>query len=634
MTIPPRFLDELRARINVSDIVGKRVRLTRAGREFKACCPFHNEKSPSFYVNDDKQFFHCFGCGAHGSVIDFVMRHDNQSFPEAVETLAGTVGMQVPQSAPADIEKARAEKTLYTLMDDAAKWMEEQLRQPANQAALGYMQERGTDEDTLHAFRIGYAPADMQAIRKYLSLRGYSDEQMVEAGLIKLSEKGREPYAFFRERVMFPVPDRRGRIVAFGGRVLPEGIRSPDRGDFKPPKYINSGDTPLFHKGRMLYGEPHARQAAADGQTVIVVEGYLDVIAACRGGFRGAVAPLGTALTEDQIMILWKIIPQDSKIPVLCFDGDNAGRRAASRACERILPLLKPDHSAKIAFLPEGQDPDSLIRQKGPAAFQAVLDGAINLVDFVYLDLTEGKVFETPEARAGLSRALDETAGRIADRTVQHYYREAFRDTLRHAFAPKKPAYQNTSPRPSGGNGYAGNGGGGINNRGPRGFGQPVPQPITPLRRPSFNRNSLFSFAFLACLLNNPALFHDVEEDLGHIHFSENGLDRLRQAVLSTLSQNPELDAATLKNHLNGQGYGAELDRILSEQLYTHASFCRPSEDGSAVLAAWRDAWNAMQAHQSHAELEVAKAAMAQDLNIDNETRWETLVKIPKGSDG
>ncbi|MFA7457206.1 MAG: DNA primase, partial [Micavibrio sp.] len=410
MAIPPRFLDELRSRITLSDVIRKSVRLTRAGREFKGCCPFHNEKTPSFYVNDDKQFYHCFGCGAHGTVIDFAMRHDNLTFPEAVETLAALAGLQVPKSAHEDIERAKLEKSLYTMMEDAARWMEEQLRLPANRAAMDYMLERGLSEEILSSFRVGYAPDDRQAMRSYLASRGYTDAQMIEAALIRpASEGGREPYAFFRERVMFPVPDRRGRVVAFGGRALPDHLRAPTRGDYTPAKYMNSSDTPLFHKGRMLYGEPHARKAAADGMPVIVVEGYLDVIAAHRAGFKGAVAPLGTALTEAQISVLWKMIPQDSKVPVLCFDGDEAGRRAASRACERILPMLKPSHSARIAFLPEGEDPDTLVRAKGAQAFEAVLGAALNLVDFLWQDLTAGKSLDTPEERAGLVKSLEDT---------------------------------------------------------------------------------------------------------------------------------------------------------------------------------------------------------------------------------
>jgi DNA primase len=627
MTIPPRFLDELRARITLSDVIRKHVRLTRAGREFKGCCPFHNEKTPSFYVNDDKQFYHCFGCGAHGSVIDYVMRHDNLSFPETIEALAQQVGMQVPKSAPEDIEKAKKEKSLYTLMDEAAKWLETQLRNPASKVPYDYIRERGVPEDVLHAFRVGYAPSDMQAMRKHLLGLGYTDTQMIECGIVKTSEKAREPYAFFRERVMFPVPDRRGRIVAFGGRILPDHLRSPDRGDFKPPKYINSIDTPLFHKGKMLYGEPHARMAATEGKPVIVVEGYLDVIACFRANFRGAVAPLGTALTEDQILILWKMIPSESKIPILCFDGDNAGRRAASRACERILPLLKPDHSAKIAFLPEGEDPDSLIKAKGEAGFQAVLDGAMNLVDFLYLDNTEGRVLETPEERAGLSKALEETASRIGDRTVQHYYREAFREKIKKAFAPA----QQQSGAPSRQNAWAAQRQPFTQGR----FGKPPqPAPITQLRRPAFAKNSLYSKALLACIINNPEIFHDVEEDLGRLDLPENALDRLRQAVLSTLGRDPALDGAGLKTHLSERGFEGELAHLLSDSIYTHASFSRPSNDPGAVLSAWRTAWKAMQMQGAQGDLEQAILAMKENPSEENERRLNALRENRKTSDG
>lgn len=623
MTIPPRFLDELRSRITVSDIVGKRVKLTRAGREYKACCPFHNEKSPSFYVNDDKQFYHCFGCGAHGSIIDFVMRHDNQSFPEAVESLAQLVGMQVPQSAPEDIEKAKQQKDLYTMLDEAAKWMEAQLRNPANKTAYDYMRERGVGDEVMTAFRIGYAPSDMQAIRKHLAGLGYTDAQMIEGGVLKASDKGKEPYAFFRERVMFPVPDRRGRIVAFGGRVLPEHLRGPDRGDFKPPKYINSSDTPLFHKGKMLYGEPHARQAANDGQSVIVVEGYLDVIACFKAGYKGAVAPLGTALTEDQILVLWKMIPEDSKIPVLCFDGDNAGRRAASRACERILPLLKPDHSAKIAFLPEGEDPDSLVKAKGKDALQVVLGSAMNLVDFLWFDHTDGKAFETPESRAGLTKTLmEEVAGHITDRTVQHFYKEAFREKIRKAFGPQSQQQGQNFARKTPWQ--------------PRGaYGKPPPpQPVAPLRRPSFARNGLIPMVLLAAIINNPAIFPDVEEEFGHLHLPENRLDRLRQAVLSTLGAEPALDVGGLRTHLIEQGFEAELGHLLSESIYTHASFSRPSAGEAIALVGWRKAWKTMQEQAEGLDLEQAQIAYKDEINKENEVRWENLQKRPKTSDG
>lgn len=620
MTIPPRFLDELRARITLSEVVGKRVKLTRAGREFKGCCPFHNEKTPSFYVNDDKQFYHCFGCGAHGSAIDFVMSMDNYSFIEAVESLAVKVGMQVPQSTPQDIERSKKEKSLYTMMDEAAKFMERALREPSAKVAYDYMRERGVSEETISSFRIGYAPADMQALRKHMLGQGYTDAQMIECGLLKSSDKSKEPYAFFRERVMFPVPDRRGRIVAFGGRILPDHLRAPDRGDFKPPKYINSTDTPLFHKGQMLYGEPHARMAANEGQSVLVVEGYLDVIACFKAGFRGAVAPLGTALTEEQILVLWKMIPSDSKIPVLCFDGDSAGRRAASRACERLLPLLKPDHSAKIAFLPEGEDPDSLVKGKGAKALQEVLDKALNLVDFLWMDHTEGREFATPEERAGLSKTLEDLSARIADRTVQHYYREAFREKTRNAFAPAQPQKQPWQPRQGG---YGG---------GKWQKSMPLP-PISKLSRPSFSRAALAPMALLACIINNPDIFADVEEDLGQLHLPENNLDRLRQAVLSTLGLNSGLDAQGLRDHLIEQEYQGELGRILSDAVYTHASFAKQAKDPLDALDGWREAWRALQEASVEQDIVAAKAAMLEEINEDTESRVKALREIRSSRD-
>lgn len=625
MAIPPRFLDELRSRITLSDVIGKKIKLTRAGREYKGCCPFHNEKTPSFYVNDDKQFYHCFGCGAHGSVFDFVMNLENYSFIEAVEALAIKAGMQVPQSSPQEIEKAKQEKNLYTLMDEAAKFMEAALREPSAKTAREYiLKERGVPGEIISSFRIGYAPEDRQALRKHLAAKGYTDAQMIEAGLLKKSEKSPEPYAFFRERVMFPVPDRRGRIVAFGGRILPEHLRAPDRGDFKPPKYINSTDTPLFHKGGMLYGEPHARQAAADGQKVIVVEGYLDVIACFRAGFRGAVAPLGTALTEDQILVLWKMIPDESKVPILCFDGDEAGRRAASRACARILPLLKPDHSAKIAFLPDGEDPDSLVQAKGQAALQAVLDGALNLVDFLWMDHTQGRSLATPEERAGLSKTLEDEAGKIADRTVQHYYREAFREKIRAAFAPAQQQIgqkQPWQPRQSRQNG------------GKWGQNQPLPS-VSSLKKPSFSRASFVPKALLASILNNPAIFHEVEEEFGHLHLTENDLDRLRQAVLSTLGRSPELDAGALHTHLLEQGFDGELRQILNDSIYTHASFARGLKEPLDALGPWKEAFRTMEDQSSLADLERAKAALMEDLNEDNENRLKALRDMRQRSDG
>lgn len=581
MSIPPRFMDELRTRLTLSDIVGRKVRLTRAGREFKGCCPFHNEKTPSFYVNDDKQFYHCFGCGAHGDAIGFSMSHDNLSFIEAIEALASEAGMEVPQQSPQEVAKAKKEKSLYTLMEDATRWMEAQLRDSAHAVAYRYITERGNSEEQLNNFRVGYAPSDGQAIRKALLELDYTDAQMIEVGVLRAGKNGRDPYAFFRERIIFPVPDRRGRVVAFGGRILPDHLRLPDKGDYVPAKYMNSSDTPLFHKGSMLYGEPHARQAAIDGQEIIVVEGYVDVMASFKAGFRGAVAPLGTALTEEQILVLWKMIPDQRKTPILCFDGDAAGRRAAVRACERLLPLLKPDHSARFAFLPDGQDPDSLVNSSGKKALESIIDAAIPLVDFLWAHHTAGQKFDTPEARAGLSKTLDQDALRIADRDVQHYYKQAFREKVNKAFA------QNYGSR---GGGFGKNFGGYKKAYGKQAANQSVSQ----IRRPSFSREKSMIQVILATIINHPALFDYVEEELGMLEVQGGRLDQLRQAVLSCLVANPECSTETLQSQLCDDGFSSEIRGLLSESVYTHAGFARPKSDFEDVQEGWKQALNAL----------------------------------------
>lgn len=605
-------MGELRDRLTLSEIAGRRIKLLPAGREFKGCCPFHHEKTASFYVNDEKQFYHCFGCGAHGDVIDFVMEHDNLSFIEAVEVLAAQAGMQVPKQSPLEVETARKEKNLHALMDDAARFFQEALDDPRHADARRYLSDRGVSEALIGSFRLGFAPADPQALRKYLLAKEYTDKQMIDAGVIRPSTKGGEPYAFFRDRVMFPVADRRGRIVAFGGRVLPEHMRPPERGDFKPPKYINSSDTELFHKGRMLYGESHARQAAAEGQKLVVVEGYLDVMACFNAGWRGAVAPLGTALTDEQIMILWKMIPASSKVPVLCFDGDNAGRRAAARAAERILPLLGPNRSALFAFLPEGQDPDSLLRAQGKQAFAAVLEAAMPMVDFLWHYHTEGKRFETPEERAGLARALEQDVEKIADRNVQLYYRQAFQDKLRVAFGRRTYRDFRTGA-PANVNARAAAAGGGLK-----------------LRRPAYSAERLSQLILMAAIINHPEVFESVEEDLGRLAMGDERLDRMKQEILSVLAHDSELDMAGLKAHLISAGYEMELRMALSEAVLTHAAFAAPNVDPVRVQQGCREQIGFLQGRRMPQELRDAGTALKEDFSEENEQKIMALHDVNK----
>src|SRR5437588_7477334 len=374
MAFPPGFLDELRARVPLGSLVGRRVKLIRRGRELGGLCPFHHEKTPSFYVVEDKGFFHCFGCGAHGDAIGYLMRAENLDFIEAIERLAAEAGLAVPRQRPQSRERAQRQKTLLEALAAAAKFYEARLWSPAGTRAREYLAARGLDEETIRRFGLGWASDDRQALRRALSSE-FPEALLIEGGLLRRPEGGGEPYDYFRGRVLFPIGDRAGRVIAFGGRTM---------GDDQP-KYLNAPDTPLFEKGRVLYAWAAARTNLARSETgeapaVIVTEGYMDVIALHRAGFGTAVAPLGTALTEAQLEELWKLAPE----PVLCFDGDAAGERAALRAAERALPLLRPGQSLRFAALPAGEDPDTLILRYGAEAMRSTLDAARPLGEIVW----------------------------------------------------------------------------------------------------------------------------------------------------------------------------------------------------------------------------------------------------------
>ena len=580
-TFGPAFLDELRNRLTLSEVIGRRVKITRAGREFKACCPFHKEKSPSFTINDAKGFFHCFGCGAHGDVIGFTMRQENRSFPEAVEILAGMAGMQVPKSSPEEAKRYEEEKNLYTLIDEAAKWFEEQLRIPTGRIVLDYAKKRNLSEETISRFRLGYAPNDAQALIKYLTAKGYKPQQMIDAGLAKKSERGTSNqdggvYSFFRGRLIFPVGDRRGRVVAFGARLL--------EGD--GPKYINSADHGLFHKGQLLYGFSRARAAAADGKPLIITEGYMDVIRLVEAGFMGAVAPLGTALTEEQIQLLWKIIPKPpvrpdllNHIPILCFDGDNAGSKAAERALERVLPHIAADQSVRFAAMPTGEDPDTLILNKGPSAMQTVLDAALPLIDFMWQRTAGDRPLNTPEDRAGFRRALEARVALIKDRALQQDYKNTVQERLQQNFSSAGNENQKRFEKRSGNK-----------NSNSKSYGRSFMPVIKPRPLP----NNLQERIVLALLINHPALFVEMEGALHNLPITDAGLDPLRQGIFDFMAE-PDLEhenPAVLKDYLEKAGLGQALAKVLSPDLYVHAGFARPERPLSTALAGWHDIWN------------------------------------------
>src|SRR5256885_2246747 len=395
MRFSPSFLDDLRARLPVSEVVGRRVALKKAGREWKGLSPFNKEKTASFFVNDQKAAWFDFSSGKNGNIFDFVMQTEGVNFPEAVERLASMAGVPLPRSTPEAEAREERRKTLHDIAELAAKFFEATLAARAGAKARGYLADRAIEPKTQIQFRIGYAPPDRFALKEHLGAQGVSADDMIEAGLLVSGEDIPVPYDRFRDRVMFPITDLRGRVIAFGGRALEKDV---------PAKYLNSPETPLFHKGSNLYNGATARQATHDGSPLIVVEGYVDVIAMVTAGFGGAVAPLGTALTENQLALLWKMADE----PILCFDGDRAGQKAAYRAADLALPALLPGKSLRFALLPEGQDPDDLARSGGRVAIEEVISAARPLVDMLWSREIEGGSFATPERRAALEARINE----------------------------------------------------------------------------------------------------------------------------------------------------------------------------------------------------------------------------------
>ena len=546
MPLPPRFLEELRERLPISEVVGRRIPLRRKGREFEACCPFHKEKTPSFFVNDDKEFYHCFGCGAHGDIISFVMHFDNLPFPEAVERLAADAGMEVPQPSPEEKQRHERDMSLYEVLESAARWFEEQLKGPKGREGLAYFRRRGLSDEAIARHRLGYAPADAQALRQALVKSGASEDDLLALGLIRKSEReGQGTYSFFRDRVIFPVSDRRGRVVAFGARLL--------EGD--GPKYINSPEHPLFHKGDTLYGLFPARQAAAKGTPFVVVEGYMDVIAMAEAGFAGAVAPMGTALTPPQVQLLWKLAPEDNRIPILCFDGDSAGRRAAVRSIDVVMPLLAPGQSVRVAFLPDGQDPDDLIRSGGRAPMAAVLEGARPLVDFIWETETAGRQLATPEARAGLLSSLMARARNVADNAVQGFYLDDFRKRVREMGGDRKGSFR---PFVRG-----------------KGFEPRMPETKITHRPGAKQAQKQREMLIVLFMLNHPWLFSEFGELFGEAEMAAEAHKLLRDAIVDEMMAGDELSAADLRVRLASRGMEKILNDLDALPVYKQNPSCR-----------------------------------------------------------
>ena len=570
MRYPQSFLDEIRARLPVSEVVRRRVTLKKAGREWRGLSPFNPEKTPSFFVNDQKGFYHCFSSGKHGDQFRFLMETEGLSFRDAVERLASLAGVPIPAATPEEEKREARRKTLHEVVELAAKFFEESLQARTGARARGYLADRGLAPATIARFRIGYAPAERFALKEYLGAKGVPVEDMVEAGLLVSGDDIPLPYDRFRERVMFPISDFRGRIVAFGGRALDPEVSA---------KYLNSPETPLFRKGGLLYNGAAARAATQKGASLIVVEGYVDAIAMVSAGFEATVAPLGTALTEDQLLLLWRMAEE----PILCFDGDAAGRRAAYRAVDLALPLLAPGKSLRFASLPEGQDPDDLIKNGGAEAMREVLGSARPLAEVLWLRESEAANLETPERRAALEARLAEILRMIGDETVRRYYRDDFKDRLANLFQPNR-AQSQSAPRYHGGQ---------------RRRGNRMPEPASVLK-PRSNRLAQSSIVrgrsavparealILLAVLNHPWLLADHAEELAHLDFGHGDASTLRQALLDAAAAGAAGSAAELATYLETIGAQALSQRM--ERSLSHGGDweARPDAAREDVIAWWR----------------------------------------------
>jgi DNA primase len=565
-----QFIEELKSRLRPSDVIGRTVKLKRQGREFVGLSPFSKEKSPSFFVNDDKGFFHDFSSGKHGDIISFLQETERLSFVEAIERLAGEAGMALPEPDAQSAQQEKVRASLTDWMDLAAKWFESELRRPPGADARAYLERRGLPSSEWERFRIGLAPAGRTALKDYLVAKGARPGELVEAGLLIAPEDGGAPYDRFRDRIIFPITDARGRIVSFGGRALDPNAKA---------KYLNGPDTVLFDKGRTLYGLFEARKIlhsapASEQGELAVVEGYMDVIACQRAGIAAA-APMGTALTEGQMELLWRLHPE----PTLCFDGDAAGRRAAGRTIDRALPVLKPGRSFKFALVSGGKDPDEVLREKGAGALKEQLSQTVPLVEALFVRERDLEPLDTPERKAAFKGRLRTLSASIADKDLASAYRDDLLGRLDTLFAANRPAWT-----PSGGE------------RRPRSsgrFGRPdAPQPPTAEGVAAARRLAQSIEGIPAALargaLDDPHRIDDHLEALERHGFGDPALDKLATEMVRLRITADSLDSDALQRHLRGSGYDALLNDIDRAAAKSGAPFLKPD----VTLAAARSQWS------------------------------------------
>jgi len=600
MRLPPTFIQELLSRVVISDVVGRRVTWDRRKsnprkRDYWACCPFHGEKTPSFHVEDDKGRYYCFGCHAKGNAIDFLMAQENMPFMEAVESLARDVGMRLPEATPEERQAQERKQKSLDLTEEAARFFEAQLWSSAGQAARDYLKRRGADEAAIHAYRLGYAPAGDALLRKLRELGG-KDAALVEAGLAREGRDGRGIYAYFRDRLIFPINDGLGRVIGFGARALADGVE---------PKYLNSPDTPSFHKGQVLYNADRAKRAAREASRLLVVEGYMDVIALGRAGLDEAVAPLGTALTEDQLSALWRI----DGAPILCLDGDKAGVSAAYRALDRALPMLQAERTLRFVFLPDGQDPDDLLARSGLPVFEALVKKTLGPADVIWQRELEEADETSPEGRAALERRLMSACGQIGDPTLAYHIKQDLRARLRRL---TRSASNSTFSARSNAQISAG-----------RSLLKSALalQARASVTDPSPVVGHARERLLMAGVLNHPWLLESHAEAFARVEFHDADMDSLRALVLDVGERHGEsLDGQTLQAALAEAGAGDKVRRVFASASVRLERPLRAGAERSEAEACWRGILSLhLKASSLLRELAEAEARYRRDQTKENE---------------
>lgn len=600
-----KFLDELRSRISIVDVVGNKVKLTKRGREYLGLCPFHNEKTPSFTVNESKGFYHCFGCGAHGDIIKFEMDANGLPFIEAVKKLADKVGLQLPAWSKESQEQNLKRKSLYEIMDIACTYFEKNLRMPVGAHGLSYFKDkRALSEETIKKFRLGYAPSG-NGLKALLASKGISEQDMAELGLIAVPEdKSRAPHDFFRDRVMIPIMDKQGNVIAFGGRIM----------DNSQPKYLNSPETPIFNKRRILYNMNNAREPAYSAKRLIICEGYMDVIALDSFNFSYATAPLGTALTEEQIIEAWRVC----NIPTLCFDGDGAGIKAAIRSIDRVLPILKAGYSVNYIFLKEKKDPDELLHSLGAPVFEQYLQRAKPLVDILWHKCKMNKDTDTPEQKALIEKETFEEVAKIKDEQIRNYYTQEMKKRIYYTFG-KGSIYKNNENKP-----------------------QNTPQQVENTAKPAYTPrrkkqdaepvyhfvkkpplNDLVIRGIIAAMLLYPELIEKYEEKLSAFEINDSRMAKVLAEIIEIHQEDEQLDCERLIEKLK-LNYAAEIGDLWELNMYKSQKSTLPSlkaEIDNGLLE--------IQLKQIDSELKECTALMSKQPENSTEiyTRYQQLIK-------